>query len=127
MGHAQRDLPLLLVHYQNEILDRQHSVIDLYGDHHHSVNKRIPVLNGFRNESAYFDVIVGSGAEGMLKPDPRLYEIALERLEVEPEEAIFVDDFIENVEGANQFGIHGIHFKTPGQAIGEIQELLADQ
>ena len=46
-----------------------------------------------------FDIVVGSGDEGIMKPDPRIYQIALDRLAVQPPEAVFVDDFIENIIG----------------------------
>ena len=68
-----------------------------------------------------FDVIIGSGDEGMMKPDPRIYHLALSELGVEPEEAIFVDDFIENIEGARRLGMLGIHFKNTEQALGELK------
>lgn len=60
-----------------------------------------------------FDVIVISSEEGVMKPDPRLYQIALERLNCGPHEAVFIDDFVHNIEGARTIGLHTIHF-TPG-------------
>jgi epoxide hydrolase-like predicted phosphatase len=71
-----------------------------------------------------FDVVVGSGDEGILKPDPKIYEIALERFGLKPEEVIFVDDFIENVEGAKKLGINAIHFQNREQALSELTDLL---
>jgi epoxide hydrolase-like predicted phosphatase len=71
-----------------------------------------------------FDLVVGSGNEGILKPDPKIYEIALERLGLRPEEVIFVDDFIENVAGAKKLGINAIHFQNREQALSEINDLL---
>jgi epoxide hydrolase-like predicted phosphatase len=71
-----------------------------------------------------FDVVVGSGDEGVMKPDPLIYQIALERLAVEPEEAIFVDDFIENIRGAKELGINAVHFRNPDQTIQEVSILL---
>jgi len=71
-----------------------------------------------------FDVVVGSGDVGVMKPDHRIYQLALEGLGVQPEEAVFVDDFMENITGAHAVGLHGIHFKNPGQAMGDIKQLL---
>ena len=71
-----------------------------------------------------FEMVVGSGDVGIMKPDPRIYQIALERLDVHPEEAVFVDDFIENVQGARKLGIHAIHFQSREQAIQELEQLL---
>ncbi|MEZ4613790.1 MAG: HAD family phosphatase [Caldilineaceae bacterium] len=69
-----------------------------------------------------FDLIVGSAYEGIMKPDARIFQRTLERLGRQPDEAIFVDDFMHNVEGARAVGMHAIHY-TPGldlaAALGE--------
>jgi len=71
-----------------------------------------------------FDAMIGSGDVGFMKPDPRIYRLALEGLGVQPEEAVFVDDFLENVNGARALGMHAIHFKNPKQALGDLKRLL---
>ena len=71
-----------------------------------------------------FEVVVGSGDVGIMKPDPRIFQIALERLGVEPSEAVFVDDFIQNVRGAQELGINAIHFQGREQVIQELEQLL---
>ena len=64
---------------------------------------------------AMFDAAVFSCAEGMRKPEQRIYEIALERLGVHPHEAIFIDDRVDFITGAKKLGIHTILFKDPEQ------------
>jgi epoxide hydrolase-like predicted phosphatase len=71
-----------------------------------------------------FEVVVGSGDVGIMKPDPRIFQIALERLSVEPSEAVFVDDFIQNVSGAQALGIAAIRFQSRDQVIRELEQLL---
>ena len=71
-----------------------------------------------------FDVMIISAEEGVMKPDPRIYQAALDRLGVAASESIFVDDVLENVRGAQALGIHGIHFRSPEQARPEIERLL---
>ena len=71
-----------------------------------------------------FDVVIGSGDEGVMKPDPRIYHLALERLGVHPAQAVFVDDFIENIVAAHNLGMHGIHFQGRVQTLTELQQLL---
>ncbi len=71
-----------------------------------------------------FDELVISAEVGMAKPDPRIYLLAAERLGVLPEEAVFVDDFIENVQGARQVGMQAIHFRAPRQALEELDLIL---
>jgi HAD superfamily hydrolase (TIGR01509 family) len=45
-----------------------------------------------------------------MKPEPKIYHLAAESVGVKPDEALFVDDFIENVEAARQVGMQAIHF-----------------
>ncbi len=71
-----------------------------------------------------FDHIVISAEAGLVKPDPLIYHLALQGLGVLPQEAVFIDDFIENVEGARAVGMHAIHFRSPQQALGEVRSLL---
>ncbi len=75
------------------------------------------------NESMFDDMIF-SAEVGLAKPDRRIYELALARLQVQPAEAIFVDDVKENVEAACALGIAGIRFESTEQAILEIERLL---
>jgi epoxide hydrolase-like predicted phosphatase len=71
-----------------------------------------------------FDVIIGSGDIGIMKPDSKIYQLALEKLGVNPEESVFVDDFIENINGARDFGMNGVYFQNTNQAIGDLRTLL---
>ena len=71
-----------------------------------------------------FDVVVCSGEEGMVKPDPAIYKLTLARLGVEPGEAVFVDDSSGHVEAARTLGLHGIHFETASALADELGALL---
>lgn len=71
-----------------------------------------------------FHVILFSGEEGVRKPNPEIYRRALARLGVSPEEAIYVDDFAENVEAARAMGIHAILFTDSRQVREEIERAL---
>jgi epoxide hydrolase-like predicted phosphatase len=72
-----------------------------------------------------FDTLTISGEVGLAKPDPRIYRHALAALGVQPEEAIFVDDFIENIQAASALGMQAVHFKSPEQALTEVKSLLS--
>jgi len=71
-----------------------------------------------------FDLMIISAELGIMKPDPRIFQHALEQFELAPAEAVFVDDDTENVEAARALGMHAIHFTRPHQAIGELKQLL---
>ena len=62
---------------------------------------------------SWFEDIVVSGFEGVIKPDPRIFRILLERNAIAPEAAVFIDDVAVNAAAASRLGIHGIHFRSP--------------
>jgi len=72
---------------------------------------------------SWFDGIVVSGEEGTIKPDPKLYQTLLERYDIDPSRAVFIDDNKINVEAAEALGIHGIHFHNAAQLRGELVTL----
>lgn len=59
-----------------------------------------------------FDLIVYSADEGVMKPDPAIFLRTLERLHCAPHEAVFIDDFAHNVEGAHAVGMSAIHYRA---------------
>lgn len=71
-----------------------------------------------------FDKMIISAEVGTAKPGAKIYQIALEQFEVSPNEAVFVDDFFENIEGCEKVGIRGIHFKDSNAAIQQVKALL---
>lgn len=71
-----------------------------------------------------FDCMVISAEIGVMKPKPEIYLLALKQLGVSPAESIFVDDFIENVEGARAVGMSAIHFRDVDQAVTQLRVLL---
>jgi len=75
----------------------------------------------------FFDAVVCSGDEGIAKPDPAIFELALQRLGVRPKEAIFIDDTLGHVQAARALGLHGIHFTTARKLEAELEHLLAAQ
>ncbi len=60
--------------------------------------------------SGFFDEVLCSEEAGMMKPDPAIFNIMLERLGVEAGEAVFVDDRAYNVKGAAAVGMTGIYY-----------------
>ncbi len=71
-----------------------------------------------------FDTMVISAEVGLVKPDARIYHLALKRLDVLPQAAVFIDDFLHNVEGARRQGLRAVHFRSPGQARAELEQIL---
>lgn len=71
-----------------------------------------------------FDVVISSAQCGMAKPAPEIFHHALELVGARPEETIFVDDNLRNVEAARALGIHAIRFLNTEQAWSELENLL---
>ncbi len=71
----------------------------------------------------YFKGIVVSGAEKTRKPFKPIYEILLNRYNLRPESAVFIDDNPLNVAGARALGIHAIQFKNSQQLTNELNHL----
>jgi len=71
-----------------------------------------------------FDSIIISAEVGAAKPEARIFQIALEQLGVSPPEAVFVDDFLINIEGCQKVGMKGIHFRDPESALRQLKKLL---
>jgi len=71
-----------------------------------------------------FHHMVISAEVGVAKPSAKIYHIALDQLEVSPNEAVFVDDFIENIKACEKLGIHGIHFRDTEDALKQLKALI---
>jgi len=72
-----------------------------------------------------FEEVVDSGFVGVRKPEPRIYELTLERIGLPGEACLFVDDLAHNCDGARAAGMTAVHFRDNEQAIAEIRTALA--
>ena len=70
-----------------------------------------------------FEGLVLSHEVGLLKPDPRIYELTLQRFGLRAGCVVFIDDIPTNVEGARAVGLHGIHYQNPDQVRLELTKL----
>ena len=71
-----------------------------------------------------FDEVIQSSVEGCRKPEPRIYEIACERLGVEPVACVFLDDLGINLKPARAMGMTTIKVVDPEEAIGELEAVV---
>jgi 2-haloacid dehalogenase len=69
---------------------------------------------------AWFDDIVVSGEHGIVKPDPRIYRLAIERCRLDAARTVFVDDSPANVAAGQAAGLHALHFSTPERLRAEL-------
>jgi putative hydrolase of the HAD superfamily len=73
---------------------------------------------------ALFDLVIESSKEGVRKPDPRFYQIACERLGVEPRHAVFLDDLGVNLKSARELGMTTLKVTNEQQAITDLSKIL---
>jgi putative hydrolase of the HAD superfamily len=73
---------------------------------------------------AMFDQVIESSKVGVRKPDPRFYELACELLEIEPSEAVFLDDLGVNLKPAKAMGMTTIKVIDPDDALAELSTVL---
>ncbi len=71
----------------------------------------------------YMDGGILSWKDKLIKPDPKIYQLLLQRFDLVAEESVFIDDLPENVQGAVNEGIHGIVFETRQQVVEELKKL----
>lgn len=71
----------------------------------------------------WFEGISVSGELKMRKPFPEIYEYTLQKYNIKPEEAVFIDDNLRNVKAAEALNIHAIHFQNPEQLRTELVQL----
>jgi epoxide hydrolase-like predicted phosphatase len=76
------------------------------------------------NIDGLFDELIISAEVKLVKPDPRIFQLATERLKALPDETIFIDDIAENVESARLVGLKGILYQDFDQVMAEITEYL---
>ncbi|CAD5211128.1 unnamed protein product [Bursaphelenchus okinawaensis] len=73
------------------------------------------------DDTSLFDVVVESCKEGVCKPNPKIFQITLDRLGLQGPQCLFVDDLPKNIEGAQKLGIHGI------QMINQNEDLVVQK
>ncbi|WP_257797534.1 HAD family hydrolase [Aggregatibacter actinomycetemcomitans] len=81
--------PLALTNWSNETF--------------HFAEERFPFLTEFEG-------ILVSGYERLAKPDPRIFNLLIERYHLNPQHTVFIDDNLRNVEGARNVGLHALQF-----------------
>ena len=67
-----------------------------------------------------FDGKIISGRDFLIKPDPAIYELAISRFNLIPEETLFIDDRLDNIEAAQKLNFQTIHLTNPSL----IQDLI---
>jgi len=75
------------------------------------------------NLEDYFDPIIISSRVHLKKPDPKIYQLTLNLMQVEPAESLFIDDRLGNVEAARKLGMGSLHFISTEKLKEDMREL----
>jgi 2-haloacid dehalogenase len=82
-----------------------------------------PLALGRYDFLSWFIGGIVSGEHGVIKPDPAIYRLLIDRHGIDPHRAVFIDDVAANAEAARPFGIHPIHFTSPDSLRTELAAL----
>jgi epoxide hydrolase-like predicted phosphatase len=110
LKHAPRIISLLKDHYKLGILSNHSKEWASY------MRRKFDLFKSF-------DPIIFSCDVGFRKPDPKIYEIALEKLRCRAEECIFIDDKKRNIDGAERLAMKGIVFEEASKLIEDLSKL----
>jgi epoxide hydrolase-like predicted phosphatase len=72
-----------------------------------------------------FDHLVISAEVGLMKPDPAIYQLAVEKTGLSPQASVFIDDTLENIQAANENGLHAIRFFSNEQIMEDLSGVLS--
>jgi 2-haloacid dehalogenase len=143
LAKATEDLVVLFPDYESEIKMFYGRWPEMLGD---AISGTVDILKKFVNSKKYkvvaltnwstetfpialdkfeflqwFEGIVVSGEEKTRKPFDDIYNLTLKRFNIIPENAIFIDDNLRNIEAANNLGLNGIQFISPEQLHKELK------
>ena len=90
--------------------------VGLLSNNYPVISDRLRASQGFDR----FDAVFYSNEEGVKKPDPRAFEIALERMGLPAEEVLFVDDHPDNIAAAAKLGLLTHHFSETGPLVADL-------
>lgn len=130
--HIEDIEKILSVNYQKEILPLKRETLDIIyklKEKNYKIyllsNLTAETYNYIKNELNILDIFDGgifSFKDKLLKPHKEIYELLLNRYNLNKEETIFFDDILKNVEAGNELGIKSIQFKTVEDIINIIEE-----
>jgi len=119
---SKRNLNRQMVRFMDELkVNYQLGILSNAGDQTRSLMTEVFHLD------QRVDEIIISAEEGVIKPDFKIYQIAMDRLKAEPGQSLFLDDYARNVEAAIDFGMKAVQFVNNKQAIQMIRETLREE
>jgi len=72
----------------------------------------------------FFELIIDSSVVKLRKPQPQIFLLVCKRLALKPEECLFIDDGIDNIQAAEKLGFKTVHFNKPEESVKLIRKIL---
>ena len=101
----------------------EHSKYELFGLTNWSAATFPYALENYDFFEIFKGKIVVSGIEKLIKPDPKIWEVLLERYNIQTEESVFIDDNAKNIEVARSVGFITVHVTKNGDLEKELKDL----
>lgn len=101
----------------------EHSKYELFGLTNWSAETFPYALENYDFFKIFEGKIVVSGTEKLIKPDPAIWEVLLNRYQIKAEESVFIDDNAKNIEVAKSLGFICIHIKEDTDLEKELRDL----
>ena len=101
----------------------EHSKYELFGLTNWSAETFLYALENYDFFKIFEGKIVVSGTEKLIKPDPAIWEVLLNRYQIKAEESVFIDDNAKNIEVAKSLGFICIHIKEDTDLEKEMRDL----
>ncbi len=101
----------------------EHSKYKFFGLTNWSAETFPYALENYDFFKIFKDQIVVSGVEKLIKPDPKIWEILLDRYQIKAEESVFIDDNFKNIEAAKSLGFICVHVKKDTDLEKELRDL----
>jgi epoxide hydrolase-like predicted phosphatase len=135
LGIQPADMPGFLEQYWSaddvnwELLDHIHKLHPFYkvGLLSNAWDDLRQTMHERWNIDGLFDEMIISAEVKIVKPNPRIFHLAVERLGVQPSEAVFIDDILENVEAARREGLCAIHYQDTQDTLAELAHYLSGE
>ncbi|KAA3629134.1 MAG: HAD family phosphatase [Bacteroidetes bacterium] len=110
-----------------------HGTVDILQTLHAKKEARLIALTNWSAETfpiaqakydflGLFEGILVSGEEKLVKPDPKIYELVLDRYDIDRSKAVFIDDNKANIEASTKLGLEGWQFTSPERLRGQLEE-----
>jgi 2-haloacid dehalogenase len=97
-----------------------YAITNFASDTFREAQRRFPFL-----AESFIDIVI-SGDERLIKPDPAIYNVLLDRQGLEAKDCVFIDDSPKNVDAAAKLGFHGLLFTTPERFAADLRGLGFD-